>query len=177
MRVDELTNELDDMLAAIKRNRDLEIELEKRMREAYGDFGYKYIPRAESPTDRRVAFKDGLLRVYSEFHGSGLRRSVLLISALINSKNTALLIEEIEPFQHPEALKVLAKNIVELARKNNVQLFITSHSYFDALRSFYYVFENESQREKEFRCFLVKRQNGKVEVRVSDVLPIIQELY
>lgn len=177
IRVDELTRKLDDRLSEIKRNRELEIELEKRIIDIYGEFAFEYVPRPENLADRRVAFKQGPLRIYSEFHGAGLQRSALLISSLLLSKDTTLLVEEIESFQHPEALKKLAKHMIELARKNNVQLFITTHSYHDALRFFNYAFEDEEQKRREFRSFVIKKQDGKVDVKVADLPSIIQEVY
>lgn len=57
--------------------------------------------------------------------------------------------------------------MVELARKNDVQLFLTTHSYYDALRYFYYAFEDENQRKEEFRSFLVNRKNGIVEAKLE----------
>ena len=63
--------------------------------------------------------------------------------------------------------------MVELARKNDVQLFLTTHSYYDALRYFYYAFEDENQRKEEFRSFLVNRKNGIVEAKIGDAMEII----
>lgn len=177
IKVDELTTELDRRLAAIKRDRNLEAEFKKHIADIYGEFAYEYVPMAEDKEDRRAAFEQGHLRVYSEFHGSGLQRATLLIAALLLSKNTAFLIEEVELFQHPNAIKKLAKHIVQLARQNDIQLFITSHSYYDALRFFYYAYTDDEQRKREFRSFVVEKTNGKVAVTKADVPDIIKELY
>lgn len=155
----------------------MESELEERIKDIHGEFAYEYIPRPEEQADRRAAFRQGPLRIYSEFHGGGLQRSALLISSLMLSKDTALLVEEVESFQHPEALKKLARHMIELARKNNVQLFITTHSYHDALRFFNYAFEDEEQKRREFRSFVVKKQDGKIDVKAADLPSIIQEVY
>lgn len=102
----------------------------------------------------------------------------MIISALEVLNDTALLIEEIENYQHPEALKNLAKNMVALARKNNVQLFVTTHSYFDALRYFHGSFDPE-KRKRKFRCYILERdENGVVDAKIEEnINNIIETVY
>ncbi len=67
--------------------------------------------------------------------------------------------------------------MVELAKKNNVQLFITTHSYYDALRYFKFAFENEEDRRKNFRCYLLTNNDGIIDANVTDVEKILRVIY
>jgi len=175
---EELTTELENLLGKLKLDSRLEASLTKRAEDVYSEFAYEFIPRREAPTDRRVALKQGPYRIFSDFCGDGIQRGVILLSTLKLSKDTAMFIEEVETFQHPEALQKLAKHMVELARENNVQLFITTHSFHDALNYFHYAFENDAQRQREFRSFVVtRRSDGKVQVAPKGAMDIIRELY
>jgi hypothetical protein len=55
-----------------------------------------------------------------------------------------------------------------------MQLFVTTHSYHDALRFFSFY-----AKEDELRCYLLKRSEGVVEVeKVEDKLEkILREMY
>lgn len=124
----ELTTKLDNMLGQIKSNRNIEIDLISRMSNIYWEeFDYEFIPRIENQHDRRMAF--GSERIFSDFYGDGMQRALLFLSAIELSVDTSVFIEEIEMFQHPKALKRLAKHSFDLAKKNRVQLFITTHNY------------------------------------------------
>ena len=148
----------------------------KRATDVYGSLSVSFLPRRENQRDIKLAInKKGS---FCRFPRDGVKRGLLFLAALELLKDTGLLIEEIETSQHPKALKNLTKHIVNLARRNNVQLFITTHSYYDALRYFYYAFETPEQRREEFRCILLKRHEGVVEAEIrEDVEGIIRELY
>jgi len=177
-RVDDLTKDLDELLGRIKLDLEKEDDFRKRISEIYGETRCEFIPRPERRDQKTLVFEQDKYRVFAEFHGDGVKRGALFISALEVLNNTALLIEEVENYQHPEALKKLAKNMVDLARKNNVQLFITTHSYFDALKYFYHSFDPEKRR-KEFRCYTLEREeNGVVNVKIEENIDnIIRTIY
>lgn len=173
----ELTSLLDSLLGKIKLRTRIEKELNKIMTDIYGEFQYEFIPRPERPEDKRIALKDGEYRIFSDFHGDGEQRALSILSTLKMSADTAIFIEEIETFQHPRALRKLAKHLIELAKKNKVQLFITTHNYHDALRFFYHAFDNQEERDELFRCYLVSRDNGVVNVKLeNNVQNIIEKL-
>jgi hypothetical protein len=70
--------------------------------------------------DRRGRFLDGF--------GDGARNGFLLLATANALKNTWLLVEEIENHQHPSALRALISQLAEIAEKNKLQVFITSHN-------------------------------------------------
>jgi len=61
--------------------------------------------------------------------GDGIRRILAMLAAISERKNGILLIDEIENGLHYTTLSILWKAILKAASDNNVQLFITTHSY------------------------------------------------
>jgi energy-coupling factor transporter ATP-binding protein EcfA2 len=61
--------------------------------------------------------------------GDGSRRVLSILAAIAETKNGVLLIDEVENGLHYRSLSVLWKAILKAAIENNVQLFITTHSY------------------------------------------------
>jgi energy-coupling factor transporter ATP-binding protein EcfA2 len=59
--------------------------------------------------------------------GAGIRIGFRLILLGNVMKNTALLLEEFDAYEHPESLRNLAKIIYEFSRANNIQCFMTTH--------------------------------------------------
>jgi energy-coupling factor transporter ATP-binding protein EcfA2 len=175
VRLDELWDHLDKALGEIKRKPVLEEDFTRRMGEVYGVSAYEYVPMSEMPDQRRVAFTEERLRIFGDFQGAGVQRGGLILSLLELLHNTAMFIEEIETYQHPEALRTLIKHTIELSEKNNVQLFVTTHSYYDALRFFIHLCE----KKDALRCYLLKRTEGIVEIeRIEDkVDKILHEMY
>jgi AAA15 family ATPase/GTPase len=93
--------------------------------------------------------------------------------------NTALFIEEIESHQHPEAIKNLISNLLDIARMNNLQLFITTHNPY-VHRYLYYHYKSPEERKKEFRCFHVIRDkdSGEVEAKIEEgILNIYEDIF
>jgi len=60
--------------------------------------------------------------------GEGLKKFLYIITGVANGKNDILLIDEIENGIHFSAYSLLWKSIFELARKNKLQIMITTHS-------------------------------------------------
>lgn len=60
--------------------------------------------------------------------GDGLKRVLVLIGAMLRSKNSVLLIDEFEVGIHKRAMIDVAKWLVEVAQQQNVQVFLTTHS-------------------------------------------------
>lgn len=63
-----------------------------------------------------------------ELYGDGMKKAILLMSAVIASKNGILLIDEFETSIHTSAMNKIFSWILSTAVKLNIQLFITSHS-------------------------------------------------
>ena len=60
--------------------------------------------------------------------GEGLRYALSILSAAVCLKRTALLIEELEVHQHPDSLEKMLKALFMIARRNELQLFISTQS-------------------------------------------------
>ena len=60
--------------------------------------------------------------------GDGLRYAINILSIGLLMKKTALLLEEPETHQHPESLRLLTETLFKLAKQQELQLFLTTHS-------------------------------------------------
>lgn len=174
-RLDQMAN-LDTSFGEIKLQTKKEDDLIKRMSDIYGsEFQFEFIPRVDSRNEIKLSVKDRGYRIILDFCGDGVQRGLMILSELELLGKTGIIIEEIETYQHPEALKKLAKHAVDLSRKNKVQLFITTHNY-DALRYFEQVFQDIG-KVNEFRAFVVERENGSVKVEKGNVPDIRSSIY
>ena len=61
--------------------------------------------------------------------GDGLRYALNILALGMLLEGTILMVEELETHQHPESLKLLTQTLFELAKKQNLQLFLTTHSW------------------------------------------------
>lgn len=61
-------------------------------------------------------------------YGDGMKKALLLMSAVIKAKNGILLLDEFETAIHTTAMDKTFKWILETCKKLNVQVFMTSHS-------------------------------------------------
>lgn len=84
-----------------------------------------------------IPFVTGMFKLYAEMPhysvpvdgiGEGFRYALAILSTMVMLEHTALLIEELEVHQHPEALNRLLTAIFKVARRNDIQLFITTQS-------------------------------------------------
>ena len=62
------------------------------------------------------------------FFGDGIKKAVLLISAVISAKNGVLLLDEFETAIHTSSMDEIFEWIMQTCMKLNVQVFMTSHS-------------------------------------------------
>jgi hypothetical protein len=60
--------------------------------------------------------------------GDGMRYAVNILALGVLLRGTALLVEELETHQHPESLRKLTQTLFELAKQQDLQLFLTTHS-------------------------------------------------
>jgi predicted ATPase len=124
----------------------------------------------------RFAILEGKRRLFFDNFGDGLHYGLAITSAAKTRSNTALFIEEIESHQHPEAIKNLISNLLDISRTNNLQLFITTHNQY--VRNYlYWHYISPEKRKKEFRCFHITRDKGtgEVEARIEEGIVNIQE--
>ena len=61
-------------------------------------------------------------------YGDGMKKAVLLMSAVIAAEDGVLLIDEFETAIHTSAMENTFRWILETCRKLNMQVFVTSHS-------------------------------------------------
>lgn len=126
-------------------------------------------------TPSRFAILEGKRRLFFDDFGDGVHYGLAIMAIAKTRENTALFIEEIESHQHPEAIKNLVSNLLDIARMNNLQLFITTHNQ-NVWNYLYYYYENPEERKKEFRCFHVVRDkgSGEVEAKIEEGIVNIQ---
>lgn len=84
-----------------------------------------------------IPFVTGMFKLYAEMPtysvpidgvGEGFRYALAILSTMAMLEHSALLIEELEVHQHPEALTRLVTATFKLAKRNDIQLFITTQS-------------------------------------------------
>ncbi len=95
--------------------------------------------------------------------GDGAQRMFLMALALINAKDSVLLIDEIETGLHYSVLEQLWEMIFKYAIQLNIQVFATTHSQ-DTIRAFTYLLEKEEYEQEG--CFFrlqVNRKDGQIE--------------
>lgn len=61
-------------------------------------------------------------------YGDGMKKAILLMSAVIKAKGGILLLDEFETAIHTSAMEKTFQWILETCQKLHVQLFLTSHS-------------------------------------------------
>lgn len=61
-------------------------------------------------------------------YGDGMKKAVLLMSAVVKAKDGILLLDEFETAIHTSAMDKTFRWILETCMKLNVQVFLTSHS-------------------------------------------------
>ena len=80
------------------------------------------------PPQRRLVAALPRQSVAVDWFGDGFRYAVNILSLGVVLQGTALLIEELETHQHPESLRKLTETLFKLAKQQNLQLFLTTHS-------------------------------------------------
>lgn len=85
-----------------------------------------------------------------------IRRILGILAAIPERKNGVLLIDEIENGLHYSTLSVLWKAILKSAVDNNVQLFITTHSY-ECIQAITEVYEDKTSYMDRISLFRIER--------------------
>ena len=80
------------------------------------------------PPQRRLVAARSKESVAVDWFGDGFRYAVNILSFGVVLQGTALLVEELETHQHPESLRKLTQTLFALAKQQNLQLFLTTHS-------------------------------------------------
>lgn len=78
--------------------------------------------------NNQILFKSNTKVLPLNVYGDGMKKAVLLMSAVIAAKDGILLLDEFETAIHTSAMSKTFKWIVESCKRLNVQVFMTSHS-------------------------------------------------
>lgn len=165
-------------LNIVERSKKNRQDLVKRISGIYDtDPIWSFLPHEDfEPTEpSRFTIFEGGQRLFLDNFGDGLHYGLAVLAIAKTRNNTALFIEEIESHQHPEAIKNLITNLLDIAITNNVQLFITTHNQ-DVWRYLHYNYANPEERKKEFQCFRVTKDEdtGIVKAIIEEGLANIQ---
>jgi len=106
--------------------------------------------------------------------GDGIRIAIILAAYLLLAKNTIVLIEDPEIHQHPGGLYSILDFISEVAKSNNLQVFMTTHS----LELIRLIKEICKEKKIGLKVFFFERKNGIVNARPIEAidLDIIRDL-
>ena len=78
--------------------------------------------------NNQILFESNKKALPLNVYGDGMKKAVLLMSAVIAAKDGILLVDEFETAIHTSAMSKTFKWIVESCKRLNVQAFMTSHS-------------------------------------------------
>ncbi len=95
--------------------------------------------------------------------GDGIRRILGMLAAISEIKNGILLIDEVENGLHYSTLSILWKAILKAASDNNIQLFVTTHSY-ECVQAVAEIYQEQSEkacRGKDFISLFRIEKNSK----------------
>ena len=92
-----------------------------------------FLTRAPLGSGILVGLRTGGRRVPIGTYGDGMRRLLALRLSFVGSANGFLLIDEIDTGLHWTVMEEMWQFVVEVARRLNVQIFATTHSY-DCIR-------------------------------------------
>lgn len=93
--------------------------------------------------------------------GDGMHRIFALALSLVNCENGALFVDEIDTGLHHKALTKMWQLVIGTAKRLNVQVFATTHSW-DCLASFHKAL-NETEETDLGSVFRLERKNGQID--------------
>lgn len=103
-------------------------------------------------------------------YGDGMKKAVLLMSAVIMAQGGVLLLDEFETAIHTTAMDHTFKWILETCVKLNVQLFLTTHSE-EAIDK---VLKCSPQLQDKIKVFTLYKNQNETVVRALDALKAIE---
>ena len=110
-----------------------------------------YVPVSPNEYALMVGLSDKAVRI--DDLGDGARVSLVVASVLLTVNDTAVLIEDPEVHQHPAGLERLLNFVLNVAERNNIQLFITTQS-LDFLRALLFIYPSNC------KIFALRREEG-----------------
>lgn len=94
--------------------------------------------------------------------GDGLRNALAVLSVAVMVSDSALMVEELETHQHPESLQKLLLALFKMAKRNSIQLFMSTHS-LELISYALEAAEKEGLELKVYHCTL--SQDGALTAR------------
>lgn len=91
--------------------------------------------------------------------GNGLTSILYIISSILDEKANYLFIDEIETGIHYINFEKICKNLIKIAEKRDIQLFITTHSD-EFLKTFYKELESE---QEDITLYRFQKENNKID--------------
>lgn len=86
------------------------------------------VERKEHSSIYNILSKEHHQAIPLDYYGDGMKKAILLMSAVIKAKNGILLLDEFETAIHTSAMDHVFAWILKTCMKFNVQLFLTTHS-------------------------------------------------
>jgi len=118
-----------------------------------------YIPVPSDPHKFRLSVTTKDLYLHIDDMGDGTKYAMVILFLCTLLKDTAFLVEEVESHQHSGAIKKFIPKLVEIANKQNVQLFLTTHS-IEVLNVL-----SQLPEEYDIHLFYIENKNGYIDVR------------
>lgn len=122
--VDHLIDNSFDRLIKNRDTRKRAVELLKEFDENITDIRYINDDRNFIPV---IENKEGDYIPLS-LYGDGMKKALTMLNAIVSVQNGVVLIDEFETALHTSAMNEVFKFILEVSKKMNVQLFLTTHS-------------------------------------------------
>lgn len=126
----------------------------KILEEIYG-LPINYITAMRFPKEERLVAALPHVGLAVDWFGDGFRFAVNILALGVFLTDTALLVEELETHQHPESLRKLTATLFELAKQQNLQLFLTTHS----MELITYALEAAKEKEIDLKLHHLRLDN------------------
>jgi AAA15 family ATPase/GTPase len=97
----------------------------------------------------KLVFKTPLRAIPVDSVGDGMRHALAVLSVATVAKDAAFMIEELETHQHTESLQKLLLVLFKMAKRSNIQLFMSTHS----LELITYALEAAEKESLELKLF------------------------
>ena len=102
-----------------------------------------FLTDARSGSGILLGFVNGGRRMPIATYGDGMRRLLALRLSFVGTANGFLLVDEIDTGLHWTVMEEMWRFVIEVARKNRVQIFATTHSY-DCIRGLASLIQSQS---------------------------------
>lgn len=131
------------------------IRVDNAPEEINGETGYIQFPkRVRLPVD---LFGDGMR------HSFKVLASLCALGDLVDDEHIGLFLwEDPELFMHPDALKRLLKEIIDLVRDKPIQVFLSTQSIETIMLLTHSLMESFPEMQSELRIFRMKIENGQL---------------